>query len=240
MTASWYQTAGRRRVGDHGRASRLQDVGGQDVGVELDVVRRPVPGVASAAEQVVHLERRRRRRCPSASSGELAAMPAWRVPRVEVHDDEDRGPSPAVLGVGEQRVVAGRGGSAGCGRPAAPGARAGCAFTRAMSSASESSRVEVPAAELVLLRVQVLLALRGQRAALQQLERRAVDAVVRRSAWPRGPAAARTSGRCPPCRWSGGCPACSARSSAGSSRRGRSASAPSRYSAQLPARSCAT
>ena len=247
MIASLYQSAvaagrrGRDEAGGRGpRGSRVvlevvlgaqppadaEDVGGRAVRVELDVVARALPRVASRRRAGRAPGRGRRRRCRAASSGELEPARLG-VVRVEVHDARGRRRrrSSECLRVGESTSLSTSWNasrsfvcSAGCSRRAA--------FTARDQLRRLSGLVEVPVAQLVLLRVEVLLAARAAAAALlDQLERRPVDAVVRATGSPPARAARRTSAGRRSAVLGAGCPACSARSSGGRTRARPAASA---------------
>src|SRR6185503_19907242 len=174
MTASLYQR--RRSVDDcslsasaTSRISLFSDntehVRGKGLRVEADVVAPAAPGVAAAAEQVLHF-------VSAPLAGREVDPAGARQARVEVHDDETQVPTlflrirQELLAVGRMKLQAPVGLQRDVLLPY---------FIQFPDQGSEAVRpVALPALDLVLLRIQVLLAARLARLVLHQLVRRAV------------------------------------------------------------------
>ena len=163
-------------------AAHAEDVRRHASRVELDVVAR------AAARGSAH---RRAGRAPGrarvgveAERRQVERHPArLRVVRVEVDDDED-----GVAAVRRRRPSRRRSAARcrssmearGRGRDCSAGFSRRMRFTRAMNVAQAVGAVEVPVRSSYFSESQVLLAARLARRVLQQLVRRAVDAVARR------------------------------------------------------------
>ena len=165
-----------------------------------------------------HLEGRSTGR-PRPASVQLAARRAWRVCVVEVDDRQDHvAPIGAVLGVGEQVGDCRSDGTTGARWTAAPGARGALGSRGVIRSRRRVRRARGPTFAAGTSPSRGTPRCRARAACSHQLERRAVDAVVRRQRrrqhQPRleRRAAARPAGR------HAGCRACSARSSVGRTR----------------------
>ena len=199
MTASLYQSGSsavrrsaalvrsaveRSATGSRGRrvahaAHARQMCAGELLRVELTKLRAPLPD-DSARRSAGRAPGRPAAARARARRGRASTQPACAV-RIEVHDVTtmfDRS-SRSSSRRRASCVVVDRHGTAGSSRTAAPGCRGGSRFSRAMSGAG-CRALEVPVPDLVLLGVEVLLAAGLARHVLEQLEGRAVDAVVRR------------------------------------------------------------
>src|SRR5258706_9427531 len=178
MTASLYQSALSGSAGaDSGTATtwlfsrNTEDVRRQCVRIELDEIAPAAPGVMARGDQI--LERVAvARRAIEVEPSRLLMM------RVEVDCDQDQVVA-YLLRVAQHLVVVGR-----------MEAQAPVALQRRIflshvvelgdQLAQAVGPVALPAPDLVLLGVEVLLAARLARRVLHQLERRAVHAVIRR------------------------------------------------------------
>jgi hypothetical protein len=150
---------------------------GHLVRAQLDIVARAMPQEPSLAQEVVDLESLARRD-PERLQIEVG-HPGLRVPRVQVHEHQDDARAiPRGAAVGHQGRVR---------HPVEGQAlhlqQGGVLLPDPVHPADERrealDRVEVPVADLVLLRVQVLLVPGSRRAVLRELEDGPVDAVVR-------------------------------------------------------------
>src|SRR6266581_4584273 len=138
---------------------QLQDVGRHRGGIEADVVAPPAPGVAGPGQEVFDLE------------GGAVGVPELREGQVDPTglgpagvevDDHQQGVVGGDLGVGDESVVV-DGDEAGGSAALERGVGVADAVDRGDHHGQAVRSVEVPGADLVLLRMQVLLRSRGHR-----------------------------------------------------------------------------